>query len=653
MDIPVTFLMPEAAAKSLQEQIERGAEGISHIIESVSMVDVANAEAWKPEDETKVKSVIQGSVGFEQVNRHVVEVMVQWIGNVVKGQFQQRVHEARESRARGTNSLTQIQERKALDETGRHDVELAIWLGLKSDACTGEVSGFALGAFLKESKIRCCLFSLGLAAVSKSETAVCVLAQYLIAVFGRHPYGAGEVPPAVKGVAFIEGGSALVLSKPELRDVVQIIAYTEVIVGSVSSGMMLCSSATRLHGGHGASQPRRLGAVALGAFLIALSHADLFAVLRSPRTSRSLVARHAAQPTYKNPIDYKYELADEQDDTQSLTRDVVVNDIRDLNELLKLRDPICPDEENVLLMALTLDNGTRIERPTAEDLRMLKPSKLRPVVFHWRDASKDQTNAPKEYDEIIQRLLNSGPQDFEELVRANWKMFDRGFYFRLYNLREDCEDPQLKQKMQNLETYTLELIQKAQEQTRKKLPEQDADAQAILTTMLEEDGQTLLWPPPSEAYARLAEEISKRATRSKYEDGWFESVTTVCENFGAKMQARQEMQMLGMSQIVMQRLVTEWLRHDSIWEETAEGRFLFRLMSIAHEQWETQFMYEQDPVDPMKMREEIKIISETKVIRLPMGSKLQIYAAKYLQGLLEFIDKTIDKKGEVVDVQAN
>ena len=29
------------------------------------------------------------------------------------------------------------------------------------------------------------------------------------------------------------------------------------------------------------------------------------------------------------------------------------------------------------------------------------------------------------------------------------------------------------------------------------------------------------------------------------------------------------MQMLGMSQIVMQRLVTEWLRHDSIWEATA------------------------------------------------------------------------------------
>ena len=63
-----------------------------------------------------------------------------------------------------------------------------------------------------------------------------------------------------------------------------------------------------------------------------------------------------------------------------------------------------------------------------EDLRKLKPTKLRPVVFHWRDASssdapgprpevcrkapfptansafsqgKDQTNAPKEYDEKL------------------------------------------------------------------------------------------------------------------------------------------------------------------------------------------------------------------------------------------------------------
>jgi len=376
-------------------------------------------------------------------------------------------------------------------------------------------------------------------------------------------------------------------------------------------------------------------------------------VTLSPGPARGRVARHAAQPTWKNPIDYRYDVAAEQDETQSLERDVMVNDIRDLNELLKLRDPICPDEENVLLMAITLDNGTRIDRPTAQDLRKLKPTKLRPVVFHWRDMSKDQTNAPKEYDEIIQRLLEAGPQDFEEIVRANWKMFDRGFYFRLYNLREDCEEPLLKQKMMNLEKYTLELVQKAQEQTSKKLPEHHADAQAILNTMLEEDGQTLLWPPPAAAYGRLAQEIEKLAVRAKYEDGWFEAVLEICERFGAKMEAKTETQMVGMAQISMQRLVTEWLRHDSIWEETAEGQFLFRLMSLSHEQWGAQFMYEKDPLDSMKMREEIKIISESKVIGLPMGSKLQIYAAKYLQGLLEFIDNTVDKKDQTtIDVQA-
>ena len=84
--------------------------------------------------------------------------------------------------------------------------------------------------------------------------------------------------------------------------------------------------------------------------------------------------------------DYKYDLAEQQPETEALSRDVVVNDIRDLNELLKMNDPICPDD-NVLLMAVTLDNGTRIERPTAEDLKLLKPTKLRPVVFHWKDMS--------------------------------------------------------------------------------------------------------------------------------------------------------------------------------------------------------------------------------------------------------------------------
>ena len=79
----------------------------------------------------------------------------------------------------------------------------------------------------------------------------------------------------------------------------------------------------------------------------------------------------------------------------------------------------------------------------------------------------------------------------------------------------------------------------------------------------------------------------------------------VCERFGDKMQAltggeelerllmlnqfqlqvtcqkKSEMQMAGMAQIAMQRIVTEWLRNDALWEAswkyreqgTAERRF--------------------------------------------------------------------------------
>ena len=93
LDIPVTFVMPEAAGASLQEQIMRGEVGITKITSSISMLDVAKAEAWKQEDEIKVKAAIQDSVGFDRVNKHVAQVMVQWIGEVVKDHFQQRLQD--------------------------------------------------------------------------------------------------------------------------------------------------------------------------------------------------------------------------------------------------------------------------------------------------------------------------------------------------------------------------------------------------------------------------------------------------------------------------------------------------------------------------------------------------------------------------------
>jgi hypothetical protein len=326
---------------------------------------------------------------------------------------------------------------------------------------------------------------------------------------------------------------------------------------------------------------------------------------------------------------------------EALDREVQVTDMRDINELLKLPNPLRPTVE-MQLVGVTDYQGNYIAWPKVEALKRLKPSKLRPVTFHWKDKTEKQTKAPRQYDEIIQRLLNSGPADMEDLVRANWQQFDKAFFFRLNELKMDSNDLRLKEKISNLEKLALDVIKAAQEQTRRTLPQQAEDAREILDAMLEEDNETFLWPPPPAAYNRVAKEITLRAVRNKYEDGWFEGVITLCERFGTKMEVQDKKPLVGMAQIAMQRLTTEWLRNDALWEETDEGKFIFRLMNLSHEQWANQLFLEQNPLDTLKLRDELKIISENKVMALPMGSKLQVYAAKYLQGLVEFIEQKDD-----------
>jgi len=319
-------------------------------------------------------------------------------------------------------------------------------------------------------------------------------------------------------------------------------------------------------------------------------------------------------------------------------RDVKVFDQRELNELLKLANPLRPTSE-MQLVQVTLDDGTVIDRPKKRDLMKLKVSKYRPCIFKWKDRSQIQTGAPRDYDEFIQKLLNASPSDMEDLVRANWKKFDQAFFFRILDLREETTDPRLKEKLELLEKFCGNLLEAAVDQRRRTLPEQYKDAQEIMKSMLEGDGDTLLWPLPGDSYLRLAEAVTLRAVRAKYADGWFENVIEAIERFGVKAEAKGEEAYLGISKVALQRLVTEWLRHDDLWEETAEGKFLFRLMAISREQWIEQLTLEADPVDSYKMKEELKIISETKVIKLPMASKLQIYASKYLKELLEFVEK--------------
>jgi len=330
---------------------------------------------------------------------------------------------------------------------------------------------------------------------------------------------------------------------------------------------------------------------------------------------------------------------------EPLQREVRVTDPRDVNELLKLPNPLKPTED-MILTAIRLDDGTVINNPALSDLRKVRPSNIRPIYFIWKDRTATQTMAPKKYDEIIQRLLNSGPAEMEDLVRSNWQKFDKAFFFRLMELKEDTRDDRLREKITNLNNFALDIIAAANKEMRHTLPEQTQEAREILDAMLEDDRRTLLWPPTPEAYKRLAEKIAKLSVRRQYEDGWFETVLEMCEKYGQRMEIKGDKQLHAMTLVCMQRLVTEWLRNDSLWEETDEGRFIFTLLNLSHAQWKDQLFLWQAPLDTGKLRDELKIISENKVVQLPMGSRLQIYAAKYLQGLHEFMIKKDDMLAE-------
>jgi len=319
-------------------------------------------------------------------------------------------------------------------------------------------------------------------------------------------------------------------------------------------------------------------------------------------------------------------------------RDVKVDDVRDFNAIMKLQNPMQPTEE-LQLIAITTHDGIRTEWPQLSDLKGLKISDRTPVMFSWRDRQRVQTKAPKEYDDIIQRLLNSGPEEMQDLVRSNWQQFDQGFFFRLTELKEDTRDERLIQKIEGLERLALNVVNAAKQQSDQAMPEQSKEVQEIFNTFMTEDDQgTMLWPPKPETMRKMSETVEKFAVRHKYTDVWYETMVELVERFAKKMQARQDQQMLGMGQSVMQRLITSWLRHDELWEETSEGKFLSKLMTLSHEQWPQALQVHQEPLEVSKLKDELKIIMETKVIKLPVSSQLQVYASKYLQGLVDFVE---------------
>ena len=83
----------------MQGEIASGSEGIDRVINALSEVDSARAEAWKLEDEVKVKSMIQDTVGFRYVDAHVTDVMTTWIGKVVEQTCRELLKKARAEKA--------------------------------------------------------------------------------------------------------------------------------------------------------------------------------------------------------------------------------------------------------------------------------------------------------------------------------------------------------------------------------------------------------------------------------------------------------------------------------------------------------------------------------------------------------------------------
>eukprot|EP00931_Biecheleriopsis_adriatica_P072907 TRINITY_DN4728_c0_g2_i1.p1 TRINITY_DN4728_c0_g2~~TRINITY_DN4728_c0_g2_i1.p1 ORF type:complete len:1378 (+),score=201.84 TRINITY_DN4728_c0_g2_i1:86-4135(+) len=87
--IDVEIIMPSKPSKDLIDEIRKGEEGIMHLKRSFSTVDSERAQAWSPDDERKVKMLIEQATGFKFVDMKVREFMVHWVSTVIEDYLKQ------------------------------------------------------------------------------------------------------------------------------------------------------------------------------------------------------------------------------------------------------------------------------------------------------------------------------------------------------------------------------------------------------------------------------------------------------------------------------------------------------------------------------------------------------------------------------------
>ena len=96
------MVLPPAAADDLLNEIEKGKEGILLVLEQFSKVDSENARATMPEDELRVKSLIEQSVGFKTVDRGIKEFLIQWVASEVQNYMKNLIETSTNGNVRRT-----------------------------------------------------------------------------------------------------------------------------------------------------------------------------------------------------------------------------------------------------------------------------------------------------------------------------------------------------------------------------------------------------------------------------------------------------------------------------------------------------------------------------------------------------------------------
>jgi len=91
LGINVEMTLPPDASSCLIREFEKGKDGIMRVRSSMTTVDSSSARASDSADESKVKNMIEDSVGFEEVDNAIRHVMIAWVASELSNHMSELV----------------------------------------------------------------------------------------------------------------------------------------------------------------------------------------------------------------------------------------------------------------------------------------------------------------------------------------------------------------------------------------------------------------------------------------------------------------------------------------------------------------------------------------------------------------------------------